>query len=304
MSNLIDFTEIDPDGEVWELFARDFLKELGFFIESTPDRGADGGKDLLISEQLEGHLNKYRFKWLVSCKHNAKSKKSVKEEDEINIQERVESFGADGFIGFYSTLPSSGLNTRLNNLKEKNKVKDYQIFDSKLIENYLIRIGFSKLLMRYLPNSYKRVKPLHLITSKYLPIKCDHCEKDLLESLHSESYSGVTCHVVQLGSNEILDVYWACKGDCDKYLESKYLQLYDNAITRWEDISDLEIPILFMQWIFTIMNLLRSGETKYTDQAFEKEKSFILAMGQKVLREMTEDEKKRADTILSLPPYL
>ncbi len=40
---MIDFKEI-PTGEIWELFARDFLQERGFYIESMPDRGADAGR--------------------------------------------------------------------------------------------------------------------------------------------------------------------------------------------------------------------------------------------------------------------
>ena len=43
---MIDYCEIPSDGEIWELFARDLLEELGFIIESGPDRGADGGKDI------------------------------------------------------------------------------------------------------------------------------------------------------------------------------------------------------------------------------------------------------------------
>jgi hypothetical protein len=39
--------EVSADGEDWELFAQDFLREFGFSIESQPDRGPDGGKDLL-----------------------------------------------------------------------------------------------------------------------------------------------------------------------------------------------------------------------------------------------------------------
>jgi hypothetical protein len=34
---MVNFKEIDKDGEIWELFARDFLK-LGFYVESTVDR--------------------------------------------------------------------------------------------------------------------------------------------------------------------------------------------------------------------------------------------------------------------------
>ncbi|MFZ0052571.1 MAG: hypothetical protein WAK96_12420, partial [Desulfobaccales bacterium] len=151
---MIDFLEIPEDGEQWELFARDFLLESGFFIESAPDRGADGGKDMLVSEQLSGNLNKYRFTWLVSCKHFAKSKKSVSESDEPNIRERLEGFAANGFLGFYSTVPSAAFNTRLNQLKEAGKIQDFKFFDYKLIENYLIRLGYSKILMRYFPKSY------------------------------------------------------------------------------------------------------------------------------------------------------
>ena len=299
--HLIDLTEIEAEGEVWEMFARDFLQELGFYIESVPDRGADGGKDLLITEQLKGTLNNYRFRWLVSCKHYAKSNKSVTEKDEINLQERLDSFNADGFMGFYSTVPSSGLNNRLNALKDKGKIKDYRVFDNKLIENYLLRIGFSKLLMRYLPESYKKVKPTHLIVDEFIPLECAHCGKELIESLNHEYYKAVICQVISRNDDysKIIDVYWACKGECDRALEKHY---FDNhkAITRWEDIADLVIPAMFARWVLTTMNQLRNDPEQYTDEAFEKEKHFILAMCQKVLREMTEDERKRAVTLFNL----
>lgn len=307
IKKLINYTEIDSDGEVWEFFARDFLQELGFFIESTPDRGPDGKKDILLSEQLEGNLNKYKFKWLVSCKHFAKSNRSVSENDEINIQERLESFGADGFIGFYSTLPSSGLNNRLSSLKNNKKIKDYRVFDSKLIENYLIRIGYSKLIMRYFPESYKNIKPIHLVLSEYKPLHCPVCDKDLIESLNYNDYNAVFCRVNkycdETGVDEILDVYCACKGDCDRKLEVHYLDKYQ-AVTQWEDISDLIIPFMFLRHIFSTMNLFKNGKIKYTDEVYEKEKDFIVAMSQKVLREMTEKEKERVEMLLSIPTYI
>src|SRR5689334_6215141 len=99
---MIDFKEIPQDGEYWELFARDFLTELGFTIETSPDRGADGGKDFLVLEALKGNLNTYNFRWLVSCKHFANSGKSVQFGDEPDIADRLAAFGADGFLGFYS----------------------------------------------------------------------------------------------------------------------------------------------------------------------------------------------------------
>src|SRR5262245_57290916 len=115
---MIDFTEIPHDSDGWELFARDFLVERGVYIDWTVDRGADQGKDMVAVEQLKGSLGRYRMRWLVSCKHFATSGRSVSATDEQNVLDRIKEFKADGFIGFYSTLASAGLNTRLRALRD------------------------------------------------------------------------------------------------------------------------------------------------------------------------------------------
>src|SRR5690242_12676952 len=103
---MIDWTEI-PDGDSWELFARDFLAELGLVIDIGPGRGADAGRDLLVSEQLRGRLGTRKFTWLVSCKHFATSGKSVGPNDETNITDRIRRHNANGFLGFYWRLGES-----------------------------------------------------------------------------------------------------------------------------------------------------------------------------------------------------
>lgn len=295
---MIDFKEI-PDGEVWEQFARDFLTEVGFQVETPPDRGADGGKDLLITERLAGKLNAYPFRWLVSCKHNAVSGKAVSETDEPNIRERLESFRADGFLGFYSTVPSSGLNTRLAALRNEQKIRDYRIFDSREIENHLIRVGYSKLIMRYLPNSYKRTKPLHILGSTYLPLECRACGKDLLEGLHRKEYRAIIVMDITTNGNGVETVHdfcWVCKGACDR--ENKVrIRSQNGHMDPWEDISDLDIPLKFLGWVFAIMNRMRAGKTVYTDDGFERIKHFIGAMSQRVFREMTEAETERVNNL-------
>jgi len=51
---VIDFAEIPhADSQTWEFFARDFLIERGFYIESSPDRGRHGKRDMLVTEQLK-----------------------------------------------------------------------------------------------------------------------------------------------------------------------------------------------------------------------------------------------------------
>lgn len=297
---MIDFAEI-RDGEAWELFARDFLQEMGFFVESSPDRGPDGGKDILVTEELKGSLGNYKFRWLVSCKHFATSNKSVQEQDEINIQERIDSFNADGFIGFYSTVPSSGLNIRLGQLRKAGRIKDFKMFDHKLVESYLVRLGYSTLMMRYLPESYKRISPLRLIVKSYVPLNCKVCGKDLLGTIHDEPYKGVVVFTSKNDENDeevkqiIEDVYWCCKGNCDRLLEQEYFK--KGLITLWDDISDLIIPSYYLGWIFRHMNFIRDGYRIYTDQAYENLKLFILAISQRVLREMTEKEKERVSLL-------
>jgi hypothetical protein len=304
---MIDFKEIPDDGEVWELFARDFLAETGFQIETSPDRGADAGKDFLVTERLVGKINSYPFRWLVSCKHFATSKKSVSEHDEPNIRERLESFRADGFLGFYSTLPSAGFNTRLLALRNEAKIRDYRIFDSREIENRLISIGYSKLMMRYFPASYKRIRPLHKLLGKYEPLPCDACGKDILLELYkneyranivlgvsySEDYSVMTVH----------DFFWVCKGDCDRTI-SKRIRETPGHRDKWEDISDLDIPVQFLSWLFAHLNTIRSGKTVYGDNAFERAKRFVCSMSQRVFREMTELEQARVEALARIPEWL
>jgi Holliday junction resolvase-like predicted endonuclease len=93
----LDFKEI-PQGNIangqqdtFELFARDFFEKLGFEILQHPSRGADGKKDLIVMEVIKSKTGIIKIKWLVSCKHKAHSGKSVSEDDEINILERIET---------------------------------------------------------------------------------------------------------------------------------------------------------------------------------------------------------------------
>ncbi len=296
---MIEFKEIEQNGELWELFARDFLQQIGYYVESTVDRGPDGKKDLIVSEHLKGNLGNYKFKWLVSCKHfaNRASSNSVKESDEPNILERVESFNCDGFIGFYSTISSSGLNTRLTQLKDNQKIKDYIIFDHKLIENYLIRIGYSDLLMRYFPQSYKSIKPLHLITHSYLPLNCKTCGIDILQEMYKNQYHANYVQVHSFGPNgseHIHDVFSVCKGPCD---DMRSRNLKEGFYTNWQDIGDIIIPAKFIKWTLATLNLIKSGQNTYEDIAFKKEKEFIITISQKVMREMTQEERNRIGTL-------
>jgi hypothetical protein len=135
----------------FELFARDFFAYLGYQIISEPDRGQDGGKDILIQEIRKGIAGETKLLWLVSCKHFAHSKsgKSVGVDDEINISDRVRAFKCQGFIGFYSTVVSSGLNARLADL-----VDAFKVYHRGNIEEALLRDQEGMTIARrYFPKS-------------------------------------------------------------------------------------------------------------------------------------------------------
>jgi hypothetical protein len=95
--------------DTFEFFSRDFLGIFGYEIIQNPDRWVDGKKDLIIHETRKGLTGETKIKWLVSCKHHAHSGKSVSDMDEPNILDRITVHNCDGFIGFYSIIPSTSL---------------------------------------------------------------------------------------------------------------------------------------------------------------------------------------------------
>lgn len=306
---MIEFTEIE-DGERWELFARDFLSALGMQIESPPNRGPDGGKDMLVAERVKGKISSQPFRWLVSCKHFAASGKSVKEGDELNIRERLETLKADGFLGFYSTIPAAGLEDRLRKLRDELKIRDYQIFDNQRIEDHLVRDGHSNIMKRYFPSSYQKIRPLNVLLNEYLPLKCEICDKDLLNSVLTDPYGGNVIFICKDTeySGEIYTVekiYWVCKNTrkknivCDSVLEKRYVKEKEGEYTRWEDIGDLVIPAYFLHYVLSTMNSIREGIIKYSDEANNSLRYLFMAIAQKTLRETTSDDKKRVIKLLN-----
>ena len=199
-----------------------------------------GEKDLIVTERLKGRIGRYEFKWLVSCKHKATSQRSVSETDEPNILERMKAYKADGFIGFYSTIASSGLGTRLDNLKANGDIKDFKIMDGKYIENNLITGARSHLFINYLPKAYISVKPIHHVTDKYEPLECIVCGKDLLMASYKDERGGNIVFAEDLDKKRFEHIYCVCAGSCDRHYQR---QLFDSQglITSWHSLTDLMI---------------------------------------------------------------
>lgn len=295
---IIDFKEIPQantasgEQDTFELFARDFISEiLGFRIISQPNRGADGGKDILAEETQCGLLSETKVTWLISCKHFAHSGQSVTETHEQNITDRIIQHHADGFIGFYSTIASSGLGNRLEEINGRYKT---YVFDKMLIEQRILDAKNTSLFERYFPSSFYQWKLRNslptLLLAEYQPLHCAVCGKDLLK----HKPDGIIIFAKKFGSNEIEDVIPVCRGNCDRAYEA-YLRKkgYGNG---WESIEDFTLPTIYLKRQLAMINNLfyPNPAELFSSNGIEAYKTVLIALSQLSLRECTEEERKRA----------
>ncbi len=123
---------------------------------------------MIVKESLKGLGGKSEMLWLVSCKDNAHSNRSVNDVDEPDISDRVLKFNCQGFMGFYSTIPSSALANKLHNLKTNNKRFDYIIYDSSRISNELLSMNrCAAIIANFFPNSYEKYSQLNFPSASF-----------------------------------------------------------------------------------------------------------------------------------------
>ncbi len=294
--------------DTFELFARDFLEFLGFTIVQGPNRGQDGGKDIILKEIRKGIGGETEIKWLVSCKHKAHSGSSVGVSDEQDIPGRVLANKCHGFLGFYSTLPSSGLTSQLEGLKDRF---EYQIYDREMIEkNILNSTEGLKLTKRFFPISISKWEKGHPKPEKffwkYPELLCDYCGKNLLEPKKSgivAIWEKLYDHRENIDHNEIVDIYCCCKGNCDRILKKQFYTKHKHTVDGWEDIPDICIPTIYCKWLVSTLHELK-GKAKYSEQAFKKNLNILLAIFPYISRELTDKEKDTIKCLTRIPSYL
>lgn len=305
----LNFTEIatptsGPGRDKFELFARDTLDLLGFKVLEGPDRGADGGRDLLVEERRTGVGGETRIRWLVSCKHKAHSGASVNPNDESDIQDRLNAHQCAAFLGFYSTVPSAGLTGKLSGAAGKF---EYQIFDPERIERAILGSPEGvRLARRYFPQSVSTWQATNKAPAKIFAdptdLKCDYCTKSLLTPEPHGIISLWHPYDDALDvRNRTEHIYFACKGVCDDRLRTPLRA--GKMIDGWEDISDLAIPTVYLRWVMSMLNELRSGKD-YSDQAFDKMKDLLLNLFPLVCRHPSDDDAERVQALQQIPGFL
>ncbi|XBQ15475.1 MAG: restriction endonuclease [Oceanicaulis sp.] len=300
---ILDFKEIpsptakEHSNDEFEEFAQEVLAALGYSIERGVSRGADGGKDLIVVEARGGVSGVTRIKWLVSCKHFAHSNRAVGVAHEADIRERVEQHGCDGFIGFYSSNPSSSLEERLDALKIPT-----QILAPAQIERICLSDAKSQFVaQRYFPRSYaswarENPEPAKIFHEKF-NLECEVCRNDLLNERSAGIYVVYVKYDDDTGKSHNRAVHFVCKGRCDRVMEQRDLR--KGEIDGWEDIPDLKNPTIWMRKMFGVQNALRDGET-WEDDAYVKFRTFMCGMAQFALRSPTTAERQEVESLLAL----
>jgi len=152
---MLNFTELSKDGQDLEQLVRELLFSLGHKVYWS-GRGPDGGKDLICVEEYKSVFKSTSKKWLIQCKHNAKSGASVGVSDLDNIIDSCSHHECDGYVLVTSTQPSSTVVQRLESINDSprnNLTATY--WDSVELERMLSTPKLWAIAQRFFPTSAK-----------------------------------------------------------------------------------------------------------------------------------------------------
>lgn len=308
--SIIDFKEIPQahgNGEsgltdTFELFAEQFFHNLGFKIIKSPSRGADNGKDLIIEETIKGVLDESESKilWMVSCKHKAHSGNSVKPDDETNLIEKITSHNCQGFIGFYSTIPSTGLDTIISGLSNrgiKTKVLNAQKIEESLLKD---KTGI-KLIERFFPISFGKWSSENPTKAKIFKdgefqLKCMVCDEDLV--IENKVQGNFYYLKRSTDLNTIVGFKWSCFGECDRRLTNK---IHANGLIEFMDHAESKATAgTFILFVLDTIRDMQNESSKLTNEAFLELRYFLCAIYPYIARNMTSREMEVLDMELMM----
>lgn len=150
---MLDFTELSADGQDLELLIRELLFRQGFSVHWS-GKGADGGRDLVCVEKRGSFFQQDKRSWLIQCKHNAISGKSVGIGDLDDISDSCAQHNCQGYLLVCSTYPSSAVVNRLegvSNNPQNQLTATY--WDSVKVEQLLSTPKNWALAQRFFPIS-------------------------------------------------------------------------------------------------------------------------------------------------------
>lgn len=247
--------------EEWEKFAVEVLRCVGFQICTMPAYGTDGGKDFIVSNPA---------KFIVSCKHYIGSGNHVGQDDEKNISDRLLQFGVTGFIGFYSTGITTGLQNRLDAIC-KNGNYSYMIFDAQKIIQ-IMQYMDTKVLQSY--GLYPHKYYMNVSEDEYKLLKCMICGRDILtdenipnslvgvaqykDGTYEYAYGCKPCFInIKLHYNAHLEM--------EQALHLRQLQGWEDMVDEWIKDDKLLLNEKFYKHRNKFLNRVRQRQLPQTD---------------------------------------
>lgn len=152
---MLDFKELDQNGDDFELLIRELLSNKGLEVYWS-GKGPDGGKDLICIERCKSNFKNFSRRWLVQCKHNAHSGKAVGVAELGAIENSCGLYNADGYILVSSTYPSATVVNILEGI-EKNKKITTTFWDCRALERQLLVPENWSLINMFFPKAAKRL---------------------------------------------------------------------------------------------------------------------------------------------------
>jgi hypothetical protein len=150
---MLNFQELPPDGQDFELLVREIMFREGFHVEWS-GRGADGGRDLVCTESRRTILGTTSTRWLVQCKHFAHSGKSVGIGDLDDIVSSAAQHKCSGYLLACSTVPSSGVVQRLEAISANQELRlTTNFWDAVQIERMLATPLMWRIAQRFFPKT-------------------------------------------------------------------------------------------------------------------------------------------------------
>ncbi|WP_212648702.1 restriction endonuclease [Pseudomonas aeruginosa] len=150
---MLDFTELSDDGQDLELLIRELLFSIGYKVYWS-GRGPDGGRDLICVEECESIFMRTSKRWLIQCKHKARSGNSVGVGDLDDIVMSCAQHSCDGYVLVTSTHPSSAVVSRLEQVSNSNVAPVIATYwDSVEIERRLRTAQQWNIAQRFFPRS-------------------------------------------------------------------------------------------------------------------------------------------------------
>lgn len=135
--------------------------QLSVISVSRSGRGADEGRDLLVTTLVRDCIAPRKIKWVIQCKHKAVSQRAVSPSDfdnDFSFIDIVKHHDANSYLLVCSTRPSTKLQSRLDKLTKEHPDRQFIIWDVARVCEEVLR--HEELIKQFFPREYQQQRDM------------------------------------------------------------------------------------------------------------------------------------------------